>query len=132
MAKLRVKVTGVKELQKALDTMADEIYEAMREAAIESAQAVCNTAEANVARDSGELAVSIKTEPYYESRAEGKAKFNVTADADDDKGRDRASFTEIGAPAIGVPAQPFMRPALKKNRSTVRRIFMEKIKAVLK
>lgn len=129
MARMTVKVTGVKELQRALETKRAEIYQAMREAGIQAAKVVQSDAEMKAPWLSGELTLSIKDEVFFESEAEGKIYTAVTADADDKAGKDRAAFTELGT--SDTEAEPFLRPALNENKATIKKLFSGKIKAAI-
>lgn len=129
MAKMTVKVTGIKELQKAIQEKRNEIYVAMRDAAIESSKVVQSDAEMKAPWRSGDLTLSIKEEIFLDSSAEGKIITAVTADADDQAGKDRAAFTELGT--SDTEAKPFLRPSLRENKATIRNLFKSKIKAVI-
>jgi hypothetical protein len=42
------------------------------------------------------------------------------------------SFIELGAPGRGIPAQPFLRPALFDNRSAERAEFLKELESAIR
>lgn len=142
MAKMTVKVIGIKELQKAIQEKRNEIYAALDEAAKEAADIVRDDAKSRAAVLTGEMRDSIVTAVRFQN--DGAVSYNAEIDgqkapelrkkiSNPREGGRKDSFypaiIELGTSR--VPAQPYMRPALYENKNAIKRIFSSKIKAVI-
>ena len=97
------------------------VQQATDEACKEGAEMVLKDAKRLVPRKTGELAsrIKVKKAPYEDGG------WSVFAQGPGDYDRFYSIFVELGT--SDTPAQPFMRPALNKNKRKILKNFRDKI-----
>jgi HK97 gp10 family phage protein len=121
---IKLKVTGVEELNAALKHLGDDYLAEFKMALYDAGEVVRKDAIERIPKKSGDAAKTIKMEIgrmrdgtlYAVITAGGGEQYYVT-------------FLEYGTSKM--KARPFMRPALKDNRTEIKRIIRGRIQAVI-
>ena len=121
--KVRIKIDGLDELMKELAKKVDGAQEILDNATDEASKLVMSKAKSLAPVDSGNLRQSLDT---HEEKQKSKNK-SVHQVATDDAFY--GIFQEYGTK--NHPAKPFMRPALQKSKSKIKKIIQEHIKKAL-
>jgi len=126
---MEIEIVGLRELEDKLSNLEEKLTNALAEALEEIAGKIRDDAKSFVPVDTGSLRKSIRVEK------EGELQFLVVAGdggvINPRTGRevDYAGYVEFGT-SRAAP-QPFMQPALEKNRDETLRIVKEKVLEVL-
>ena len=121
--KVKIKIDGLDELMKELAKKVDGAQEILDNATDEASKLVMSKAKSLAPVDSGNLRQSLDT---HEEKQKSKNK-SVHQVATDDAFY--GIFQEYGTK--NHPAKPFMRPALQKSKSKIKKIIQEHIKKAL-
>ena len=121
---IKLKVTGVEELNAALKNLGDDYLAEFKMALYDAGEIVRKDAIERISKKTGAAAATIKMEVgrmrdgtlYAVITAGGGEQYYVT-------------FLEYGTSKM--KARPFMRPALKDNRTEIKRIIRGRIQAVI-
>ena len=121
---IKLKVTGVEELNAALKNLGDDYLAEFKMALYDAGEVVRKDAIERISKKTGAAAMTIKMEVgrmrdgtlYAVITAGGGEQYYVT-------------FLEYGTSKM--KARPFMRPALKDNRTEIKRIIRGRIQAVI-
>lgn len=130
MSKMSVKIIGDKELMAAIKKLADEdVLKALYQASDKGADIVLASAQAKAPRLSGALARGLvkrksakgKKGTYAEVGSSNEAMEAGQVHTKDGRSVYYGILVEYGRP--GVPAHPFLRPALDENESKINELF---------
>lgn len=131
-SKLRVKAFGVEELQRAMDRFGGEVTQAVDKAIKETAVSTCNTAKSLAPEDTRALRSGIIVRRFA-TRKDTLKVWDVGMDPKmnavfrkpikNPKGKRKDAYypTVIEYGTAHTPAQPFLRPAMKKHRSQAKK-----------
>ena len=127
---MEIEIVGFRELEDKLSNLDVKLKRALEEALEEIAEKIRDDAKNFVPVDTGSLKKSIRVEK------EGDLQVSVVAGGggviNPRTGRevDYASFVEFGTSRMSP--QPYMQPALEKNRDEILRIVKEKVLEVFR
>jgi len=127
---LKIEIVGLKELEDKLSNLDVKLSKALDEALNEIAEKIRDDAKSFVPVDTGALRKSIRIEK------KGKLQVSIVAGGggviNPRTGRevDYAGYVEFGTSRMNP--QPYMQPALEKNRDEILRIVKEKVLEVFK
>lgn len=114
---IKLKITGAPLLTRAFNNLADKAQRKVLRSGLQAAsKIVVDAAKENVPVDTGNL----KSQIQAKITVGKKARARITTGS-----ARHGSFIELGAPGRGIPAQPFLRPALFENRSAERNEFLK-------
>jgi len=121
-----VNVEGAEELQKMFANMSDEAEAILDEAAEKGAKVVLSTAKNTAAfKDrTGALRKSLRIKKE-KTKAKNKVSYQIGpkyAKKNSSGGVNYGHLVEFGVPSRGIPARPFLRPALDENFSEIKKI----------
>jgi len=128
--KMEIEIVGLRELEDKLSRLDEKLKRALEEALEEIAEKIRDDAKSFAPVDTGSLRKSIRVE------REGELQFSVVAGdggvINPRTGRevDYAGYVEFGTSRMSP--QPYMQPALEKNKDEILRIVKEKILEVFK
>jgi HK97 gp10 family phage protein len=111
-----VRIRGAASLRRVLRQAPADMAEGVRSAIKAGSEAVLSDMLANVPRDSGDLAEVTKIKASRDGMS-ARIGPGVAGKRDMKKAGWRAHFAEFGTQKMG--AQPFVRPALRRNRAEV-------------
>lgn len=119
--KFNFRLRGVPELKNAFDKLQGSSQrKVLRQGLKKSGELALDVARQNAPIDTGELVSEMNVKVTV---GKTKAVAKVTA------GNARhGSLIELGMPGRGIPAQPFMRPAIYDNHDSIRAVFLNEIK----
>jgi len=127
---LEIEIVGLKELEDKLSNLDKKLSKALDEALNEIAEKIRDDAKSFVPVDTGALRKSIRIEK------KGKLQVSIVAGGggviNPRTGRevDYAGYVEFGTSRMNP--QPYMQPALEKNRDEILRIVKEKVLEVFR
>ena len=127
--KMEIEIVGLRELEDKLSNLDEKLKRALEEALEEIAEKIRDDAKDLAPVDTGSLRKSIRVEK------EGDLQVSVIAGGggviNPRTGRevDYAGYVEFGTSKMSP--QPYMQPALEKNRDEILRIVKEKVLEVL-
>ena len=127
---MEIEIIGLKELEDKLSNLDVKLSKALDEALNEIAEKIRDDAKSFVPVDTGALRKSIRIEK------KGKLQVSIVAGGggviNPRTGRevDYAGYVEFGTSRMNP--QPYMQPALEKNRDEILRIVKEKVLEVFK
>lgn len=127
---MEIEIVGLRELEDKLSNLEEKLTNALAEALEEIAVKIRDDAKGFAPVDTGSLRRSIRVEK------EGKLQVSVVAGGggviNPRTGRevDYAGYVEFGTSRASP--QPYMQPALEKNRDEILRIVKEKVLEVFK
>lgn len=127
--KQNIKIDGLNELIKNLGKLDNTARLTIKNGSKKSSEEVQKTAKQLAPKDSGELKNSIKTRE--ENSPEGKSVYQVYPAGESEGGVRYGFVYEYGAPNRNIPAQPFMRPAVKKNQKLIKQNIKEAIEQAI-
>lgn len=134
----RVDISGIPELNKTIGKLKTNLFAALGEAALAGANIVRDAAKAKARKKSGEMAEGIVSVVTWDKKAPV-----AFAGAGMDKAKNSifVKYSAIGKryyyPASieyghsGVPAYPFMRPAMDEKKAAVRKAIRDRVKRVI-
>ena len=126
---MEIEIVGLRELEDKLSNLDEKLSRALEEALEEIAEKIRDDAKSFAPVDTGSLRKSIRVE------REGELQFSVVAGGggviNPRTGRevDYAGYVEFGTSRMSP--QPYMQPALEKNRDEILKIVKRKILEVL-
>lgn len=121
---IKLKVTGVEELNAALKHLGDDYLAEFKMALYDAGEIVRKDAIERISKKTGAAAMTIKME--VGRMRDGTLYAVITAGGGDQY---YVTFLEYGTSKM--KARPFMRPALKDNRTEIKRIIRGRIQAVI-
>jgi HK97 gp10 family phage protein len=121
---IKLKVTGVEELNAALKHLGDDYLAEFKMALYDAGEVVRKDAIERISKKTGAAAMTIKME--VGRMRDGTLYAVITAGGGDQY---YVTFLEYGTSKM--KARPFMRPALKDNRTEIKRIIRGRIQAVI-
>jgi len=127
---LEIEILGLKELEEKLSNLEEKLSRALNEALEEIAEKISDDAKNFAPVDTGALRKSIRTEK------KGKLQVSVVAGGggviNPKTGRevDYAGYVEFGTSRMAP--QPYMQPALEKNKDEILQIVKEKVLEVFR
>ncbi len=121
---IKLKVTGVEELNAALKNLGDDYLAEFKMALYDAGEVVRKDAIERISKKTGAAAMTIKME--VGRMRDGTLYAVITAGGGDQY---YVTFLEYGTSKM--KARPFMRPALKDNRTEIKRIIRGRIQAVI-
>jgi HK97 gp10 family phage protein len=139
ISRIKVDITGVKELQANAEKLKTNLFAVLAPAVMAGSDIARDYASKTARRKTGEMAEGIISTVTWERKGAPKA-FAGTAMAAAKNNifvKHSANGKRYYYPASieyghkGVKAYPFMRPALSKNRTKIRRAIRDRVKAII-
>lgn len=128
-------VEGIDKLKRNFQKLGRDLMKAAHPAMLEGGDAIVASARLLVPVDEGDLRATIRRSEIEKTRRAGNDMVEVLAgDASTVVGKTRqfqlARIIEFGTSS--VPAEPFMRPALRRHRGAIRQRMRRAISAAIK
>ena len=127
---MEIEILGLTELEEKLSNLEEKLSRALDEALEEIAEKIRDDAKSLVPVDTGALKKSIRVEKKGELQVSVVAGDGGVINPKTGREVDYAGFVEFGTSRMSP--QPYMQPALEKNRDEILRIVKEKVLEVFK
>lgn len=130
-SRMRLRVEGIEDVVRALQQADEELQKELNDLISECAEIVFREADARVPIDSGKSRFSLRIETGKNQK--GLFYANVVVGKRDNETTENSAFYitfyEFGTSR--QPARPFMRPALDKSRSKIRKHLIEGLREAI-